>query len=181
MTKVIVFERADGGMTVRRPYIGNQRDDETEEQFFARHVGYAKSPRPSFDKDGNPIVLPPKAVSTPIVVEEAKIPHSRAFPNVAARKYRNAWKLNDTGATVDMAKARDIHMDRIREVRNTELIVVDNDLKKAEDAGDGPEIARIRARRQTLRDIPQTFGLTAANTPEELDALWPVELAARAT
>ena len=97
-----------------------------------------------------------------------------------SREFRDAWQRDVSPAPepikFDMAKARDIHMDRIRKAREPEFEKADNELKVAEDSGDAAEIARIRAKRQALRDIPQTFDLSGAITPEELAALWPAEL-----
>ena len=72
---------------------------------------------------------------------------------------------------VNMAKARGIEMDKIREVRNLELAKKDIDFMKALEADDGSHKA-IAAEKQVLRDIPQTFDLTT-ETPEQLKELWP--------
>ena len=72
---------------------------------------------------------------------------------------------------INMAKARGIHMDRIREVRNKELVKKDIDFMKALEVDDGSSTA-IAAEKQVLRDIPQTFDLTT-DTPEELKENWP--------
>lgn len=89
-------------------------------------------------------------------VDDADIPKDRTF--------RNAWKPD---LSVDMDKARDIHMDRIRIERDRELARLDIEQLKGRD---------VTADKQALRDIPQTFDLTQAATPDELKALWPVEL-----
>ena len=69
-----------------------------------------------------------------------------------------------------MSKARDIQMDKIREVRNKELAKKDIEFMKALEADDGSSTA-IAADKQALRDIPQTFDLTT-DTPEELKEKW---------
>jgi len=73
---------------------------------------------------------------------------------------------------VNMAKARGIHMDRIRLVRNTELVKLDLSSLRAMEAGDTLAQSTIATEKQVLRDIPQTFDLTT-NTPEELKQKWP--------
>ena len=97
------------------------------------------------------------------------------------RKFRNAWENAGGNLSVNMPQARVIHMDRIRVALDAELTATNNALSIAEDEipPDGAEIARLRALRGTLRDIPQTFDLSGAATPEALDALWPTELPAR--
>ena len=79
---------------------------------------------------------------------------------------------------VNMTKARVIHMDAIRVVRNAELAAKDITFMRAVEAGDTSAQSTIATEKQTLRDIPQTFDLTT-DTPEQLKARWPSELPAR--
>ena len=96
----------------------------------------------------------------------------------SGRMFRTAWTDANPGAQVDvdMNKARAIHMNRIRAARDDELARSDVELARAEDAGDTVQVARLRDKRKALRDIPQTFDLTAATKPDELVQLWPDEL-----
>ena len=93
------------------------------------------------------------------------------------RTFRNAWKRGNGRVDIDMPKARLIHMDRIRVLRNKKLDDLDTEDKIATDANDGQRRAEIAQERQTLRDIPQNFDLSVATTPGELKALIPTELA----
>jgi hypothetical protein len=87
-----------------------------------------------------------------------------------------AWEMNTDGTPrVNMEKARRVHMDRIRTVRDAELVKLDVDSLRAIEAGDSPTQASIASKKQILRDIPQTFDLTA-RTPQQLKGQWPVEL-----
>ena len=72
---------------------------------------------------------------------------------------------------INMAKARGIQMDKIRQMRNKELAKKDIEYMRALEADDGSSTA-IATEKQTLRDIPQTFDLTT-DTPEELKERWP--------
>ena len=72
---------------------------------------------------------------------------------------------------VNMAKARGIQMDKIREMRDKELAKKDIEYMKALEANDG-SAAAIATKKQELRDIPQTFDLTT-DTPEQLKDKWP--------
>lgn len=99
-------------------------------------------------------------------IEHADIPTDKT--------YRNAWRKGATGVEVDMPKARLIHMERIRKVRNKELEKSDDELLKALENG-GPATP-LKTKRQKLRDIPQTFDLETATTEAELKAKWPAEL-----
>ena len=79
---------------------------------------------------------------------------------------------------INLAKARGIHMDRIRVARNKKLVELDITFMKAVEAGDASAQSTIATEKQTLRDIPQTLDLTT-DTSDELKAKWPAELPAR--
>lgn len=105
------------------------------------------------------------------IVEDTDLP---------SRKFRNAWKQNAEGKpTVDMPKARDLHMDKIRVVRNEELQKEDINFQRALEADDASVKTAVATKKQTLRDLPATFDLSGASTDDELDALWPSELPER--
>jgi len=81
---------------------------------------------------------------------------------------------------VNMTKARAIHLEEIRRVRNAELVKEDVTFMRAVEAEDTDAQATIKAKKQTLRDLPATFDLTTdVDTPEKLKAKWPSELPAR--
>lgn len=100
------------------------------------------------------------------IVEDSVVPSDRTF--------RNAWEKDDVAIKVNMDKAKIIHMDRIREVRDKELKFLDINILLLEDM-EQPVVDQ-RKRRQTLRDLPATFDLTKATTPDELKTLWPADL-----
>lgn len=77
--------------------------------------------------------------------------------------------------TVNMTKARTIHLTEIRRVRNKELGKLDIEWFKANDSGK----VGVESQRQTLRDIPETFNLSAPSTADALKALWPSDLPER--
>lgn len=105
-------------------------------------------------------------------MEDSTIPKDREF--------RGAWTDTTPEAIIDIdiVKARAIHLDRIRVKRNTELTRLDIEGIKAEDMGLTEELARIRAEKQVLRDLPQTLqkDLDAAKTVDELKAIQPAIL-----
>ena len=81
---------------------------------------------------------------------------------------------------VNMTKARTIHMDTIRRVRNAELVKEDVTFMRAVEAGDTSAQSTVATKKQVLRDIPATFDITTGvTTPELLKAKWPSELPAR--
>ena len=81
---------------------------------------------------------------------------------------------------VNMTKARAIHLEEIRRVRNEELAKEDINLMIANESGTSSEQDAVKAKKQTLRDLPATFDITTdVDTPEKLKAKWPSELPAR--
>lgn len=158
MTKRIIYtDPVKGNLCIVRPLAM------TVEQIMAREDASRKK-----KPDGTPNPLLPFDAINPCIVEEASTQKDRYF--------RNAWKQVGTEIDVDMAKARTIHMDNVRKFRNKELERLDTELKKAEDASRNQDAAVIKAERQRLRDIPQTFDLNGAETTEALKALWPNNL-----
>lgn len=91
------------------------------------------------------------------------------------RTYRNAWTDQNPGeqVDVDLEKAKQIHMDRIREARNEKLLALDTEQMKS--LRDPEKLLEIEDQKQVLRDLPETFELQADN-PDALKALWPLEL-----
>lgn len=92
------------------------------------------------------------------------------------RTFRNAWVKNRRTVEVDMPKARDIHMGRIREARDKELD--DSDRELARELEQGPASKALKDKRKFLRDIPQNLDLDLVDTPEALKKVWPVDLPA---
>ena len=103
------------------------------------------------------------------VVEEALLPTDRTF--------RDAWRCAAGTVDVDLPKARGIHMDAIRRARDEALSRLDAPYLEAVEKGDAGRREEVARRKQALRDIPQTFDLAPAATPEELEDLWPPDLA----
>lgn len=93
------------------------------------------------------------------VVDVADVPSDRTF--------RGAWM--DDGATVvtDMPRARVIHMDRIRGMRDIKMKELDIETMKGNN---------VQAQKQALRDLPSTYDLSGVNTPDELKLLIPSEV-----
>ena len=104
------------------------------------------------------------------IVDASHLPTDRTF--------RDAWTddLPSETVDVDMAKARDIHMDRIREKRTEKLGELDVAFMRAVETGAEEEQQTIAKQKQRLRDLPKQFDLTTANSPEELSALIPGDL-----
>lgn len=100
----------------------------------------------------------PDALTSVVKISQNDLPGDRHF--------RRAWRKSGGSVVVDLPEARKVQMEHIRSARNKRLIELDKRKYGAE----------YDAERQKMRDIPQTFDLTVAATPEELKSLWPPEL-----
>lgn len=92
----------------------------------------------------------------------------------AERTFRDAWEANaDTGViSVDMAAARDIWRDKIRQARTEPLAALDTAFMKAQETG--ASTTQIVADKQALRDAPALSSIDNAATPDELTAIQPI-------
>lgn len=85
------------------------------------------------------------------------------------RTFRGAWQFSGDAVEIDMAKARDIHRDRLRAERAPRLGALDVDYMKAlEQGGDTTSVV---AEKQALRDVTADPRIDAATTPDELKDL----------
>jgi len=90
------------------------------------------------------------------------------------RFFRDAWSLSGDVITEDLAVAKEIFRDKIREVRNPLLAALDADYMKALEDGDTAAQSAIATVKQTLRDAPASSAIDAATTIDELKAAWDV-------
>ena len=105
------------------------------------------------DKDGNQI----DAAS-------ATVPSDRHF--------RGAWSLSGSVISEDMAKAKEIFKDKIREVRKPLLEAEDVVYMKALEADDADAKAASVTKKGKLRDAPAASAITNADTIAKLKAAW---------
>jgi hypothetical protein len=94
--------------------------------------------------------------------KESDVPSDRTF--------RNAWKGD---LSVDMGKARDIWKDKMRAVRAPKLAALDTEYMRADETGDAQAKSAVAAQKQELRDVTADPGIEAAQTPQDLKAVWP--------
>jgi len=155
MSKLILYTRPDGGVSIVVPTPETLAKFETEDDAIA-HV---------------------RGRSVPDDATKIRVIDRSAIP--AKRTFRDAWVDGTDKAVTDRSKASVIHMNRIREVRNAELAKEDINFQKAIEADDASAKTAVATKKQTLRDLPATFDLSGASTDDELDALWPSELPSR--
>jgi len=149
----IIYTRPDGGVSVvtpvrnTLPVLESLTDAEIEQRAWNK--------------------LPPDAID-PRFVEADAIPVDRSF--------REAWKADGAAIAHDMAKCREIHKERLRQLRAPKLAALDTEYMRADEAGDAAKKAEIAARKQALRDVTKAPEISAARTPEELKAAIPAAL-----
>lgn len=86
--------------------------------------------------------------------------------------FRNAWRFHDGKIGHDMAKAREIHRDRIRRHRAELMGVLDIQFMRAVE--EGSDTKAISAEKKRLRDAPADPRIEAAKTVDELRTVWPL-------
>ena len=105
------------------------------------------------DKDGNTISA-----------SAATVPSDRHF--------RNAWTLSGKTISEDLAVAKTIFKDKVREVRKPLLEAEDVVYMKALEAGDSSAQSASVAKKKALRDAPAAKAITDADTIAKLKAAW---------
>jgi len=105
------------------------------------------------DKDGNSISA-----------SDATVPSDRHF--------RGAWSLSGTTITEDLAVAKTIFKDKVREVRGPLLDAEDVIYMKALEADDADAKTASVAKKKALRDAPAASAISSADTIAKLKAAW---------
>ena len=72
----------------------------------------------------------------------------------------------------DMAKAKELHRDKIREERQPLLDALDVEFQKALETDDATKKAEVIAKKQALRDAPADSAIDAATDEAGLKAQW---------
>ena len=78
------------------------------------------------------------------------------------------------GFGIDMAKAKEIHKNNIREARTPKLQELDIEFQRALEAG--ASTTDIVAKKQALRDAPADSGIAAASDSAALKAQWKTDI-----
>ena len=114
------------------------------------------------------------AVTTYIVDKDGNQADASSVTVPANRDFRGAWSLSGSVISEDMAKAKEIFKDKIREVRKPLLEAKDVELMKALEAGDST--TAIAAAKDALRDAPADAAIDAATDIAGLKAAWDTDV-----
>tara|TARA_R100000773_G_scaffold3113_2_gene3774 strand:- start:2180 stop:2440 length:261 start_codon:yes stop_codon:yes gene_type:complete len=74
------------------------------------------------------------------------------------------------GFNIDMAKAKELHKDKIRLAREDKFKELDIQFQQAQETG--AATTDIVAKKQALRDAPADSAIDSATTTDELKAQW---------
>lgn len=113
------------------------------------------SPAPGVSIEQAKARLPANATNVQ-VVEASAIPADRYF--------RNAWKAGAGCVEHDIGKCREVHREKLRAARAPKLAALDVEQLRGRD---------VEAQKQALRDATNDPRIEAAQSPEELKAVWP--------
>ena len=105
------------------------------------------------DKDGNSISA-----------SDATVPSDRHF--------RGAWSLSGKTISEDLAVAKTIFKDKIREARTPLLAAEDVVYMKALEAGDSSAQSASVTKKKALRDAPAASAISSADSIAKLKAAW---------
>ena len=88
------------------------------------------------------------------------------------RHFRNAWTLKGKVISEDMAEAKKIFQEKIREVRKPLLEEQDALFMKALEDDDSSAQSTIKTKKKALRDAPAAKAISDADTIAKLKAAW---------
>jgi len=92
------------------------------------------------------------------------------------RHFREAWTLNGKVISEDMAKAKEIFKDKIREVRAPLLDAEDVVYMKALETDNATAKTASVNKKKALRDAPAAKAITDADTIAKLKAAWDTDV-----
>ncbi len=111
-------------------------------------------------------------MTTYIVDKDGKQANARGLTVPSTRHFREAWSLNGNVITEDLATAKEIFKDKIREVRKPLLETLDVTYMRSLEIGDESNKAAAITKKNNLRDAPAAAAISNATTIDELIAAW---------
>ena len=101
---------------------------------------------------------------------------SKATSKPSDRHFRSAWTLSGTVISEDLATAKTMFKDKIRQVRKPLLEAQDVAYMKALESGSSSAKTTAKNEKIKLRDAPAASAITNAKTIAELKAAWDTDL-----
>ena len=112
------------------------------------------------------------AVTTYIVDKDGNKADAASVSVPSDRNFRNAWTLSGKVISEDLATAKTIFKDKIREVRGPLLEAEDVVYMKALEADDATAKTNSVNKKKALRDAPAASAIGSADTIAKLKAAW---------
>ena len=88
------------------------------------------------------------------------------------RHFRNAWVINGDVISEDLATAKTLFKDKIREVRKPLLELEDINYMRALEDGNTAKAKEIADKKKVLRDLPADTKIDSAKDMDELKKTW---------
>ena len=96
------------------------------------------------------------------IIQDNEIPKNTFF--------ERAWKIVDGKIEMDIAKAREVDREHVRNARASKLAELDVEFQRALETS--ADTTSIVSKKKALRDAPANTAIDAANTEAELIATW---------
>ena len=112
------------------------------------------------------------ATKTYVTDKDGAVADASTITMPSDRHFRNAWKLNGSVMAEDMAEAKKIFQNKIREVRKPLLEAEDVAYMMALEANDASKKDASVAKKKKLRDAPAASAISSADTIAKLKAAW---------
>ena len=96
------------------------------------------------------------------IIQDSEIPKNTFF--------ERAWKIVDGKIQMDIAKAREVHREHVRNARASKLVELDVEFQRALETS--TDTTSIVSKKKALRDAPANSAIDAAKTEAELIAAW---------
>lgn len=122
------------------------------------------------------VIIPAKNTSLSIEQIAAKdVPSGLSYKIVDASEvpprdeYRNSWEVdNDFKVKHNMTKARELHKEKLRKLREPKLAALDIEYQKADEDGDNAKKKQISDKKKKLRDVTKHAAIDSAQNIAEL-------------
>lgn len=180
---VVIYPRADGGLCVISGFLSSAMLEGEELEAFIRRRAGIDVPTGRPFRIVQAATIPDRFFreawvadfSTPDGVGAVEGKQNKTEVSLVPLGFQTPGPTASASGVVEinMPRARLCHQHRMR-IRRAELWPqVDAARNLATDAGDVQALAAVRAKAQALRDVTRDPGITAAQTPDQLKAVWP--------
>ena len=121
------------------------------------------------------VLNPKRTKKTPVIVKkEGEV----VFEEDKFGSYMNAWEIKSNKIKINTKKAKEEHLQHLREIRNITLQKRDMDMLIALGKNDTAKVKELEEEKQTLRDLPKSVepALKKAKTFSDIKQIMPPEL-----